>query len=87
MPWFWMLFLYRWVWRTSYVLFVVWVKALRSFWLGRDSAIVRRSSVGNKVNWDMVYLYPSCGGLCAYFGGANMVGDQRLMSLALGEWS
>lgn len=29
---------------------MVWVKALRSFWLGRDSAIERRSSVGNKVN-------------------------------------
>lgn len=63
------------------------MKALRSFWLGRDSAIERRSSVGNKVNWDMIYLYSGCGGLCAYFRGANMVGDQRLMSLALGEWS
>lgn len=63
---------------------MVWVKALRSFSLGRDSAIERRSSVGNKVNRDMVYLYPSCGGLCAYFGGADMVGDQRLTSLALG---
>lgn len=43
-----------------YVLFVVWTKALRSFWLGRDSATVRSSSVGNETNWDMVYA--SCGG-------------------------
>lgn len=70
-----------------YVLFVVWVKALRSFWVGRDSAIERRSSVGNEVNWDMIYLYLSCGELRAYFGGADTFGDQRLMSLALGEWA